>query len=112
MGWTVFQAPPQGGMQEAVLASLSDFGKREIVASAMVLGVVYAAVRVGAKVVGAVGVIDGLGYKLMSEEEGPYYYDCPAEVLDALSPTTAEFALKWRQRCEALVKGRMQGAAS
>ena len=87
MGWTVFNQMPKGGMQEAVLASMSDFGKREIVASAMVLGVVYAAVRVGDEVIGAVGVIDGLGYKLMSEREGPYYYGAPAAILEKLSPT-------------------------
>jgi len=99
MGWTVFNQMPQGGMQEAVLASMSDFGKREIVASAMVLGVVYAAVRCGDKVVGAVGVIDGLGYKLMSEEEGPYYYGAPPEVLAALSPSDDPWACKWRLKC-------------
>lgn len=99
MGWTVFNQMPKGGMQEAVLASMSDFGKREIVASAMVLGVVYAAVRVGDEVIGAVGVIDGLGYKLMSEREGPYYYQAPPEVLEKLTPTDCLWSLKWRAKC-------------
>ena len=99
MGWTVFNQMPKGGMQEAVLASMSDFGKREIVASAMVLGVVYAAVRVGDEVIGAVGVIDGLGYKLMSEREGPYYYGAPAAILEKLSPTDCLWSLKWRAKC-------------
>lgn len=107
MGWTVFQAPPKGGMEAAVLASISCFGEREIVASRMVGNEVYAAVRLkderGAwgKVVGVVGVIDGLGYKLMAEEEGPYYYGAPAEVLAALSPTDSPWAQKWRDRCAA-----------
>lgn len=100
MGWTVFnQMPKAGSMQAAVLESMSDFGKREIVASAMVDGVVYAAVRVDDKVIGAIGVIEGLGYKLLSEFEGPYYYGAPAEVLDKLSPVYNEWALKWRAKC-------------
>lgn len=100
MGWTIFnQMPKAGSMQAAVLESISDFGKREIVASAMVAGNVYAAVRVGDKVVGVVGVIEGLGYKLMAEEEGPYYYGAPAEVLAALSPTDDPWCLKWRAKC-------------
>lgn len=100
MGWTVFnQMPKAGSMQAAVLESMSDFGKREIVASAMVGSVVYAAVRVGDKVVGVVGVIEGLGYKLMSECEGPYYYGAPAEVLEKLSPTDDPWCLKWRMKC-------------
>lgn len=105
MGWTVFNSAPKGGMVEAVLQSMSDFGKREIVASARIGNVVYAAVRDSDGVGAAIGVIDGLGYKLMAEEEGPYYYDAPAFVLDALSPTTAEFAVKWRDRCRANLKG-------
>lgn len=106
MGWTVFNKAPQGGMVEAVLQSMSDFGKREIVASAVVKGIVYAAVQLkdrnGArgKVVGVVGVIDGLGYKLMAEEEGPYYYGAPPEVIAALSPTDDPWCLKWRMKCE------------
>jgi hypothetical protein len=99
MGWTVFQAPPKGGMEAAVLASLSDFGKREIVASNRVGDAVYAAVRVGDQVVGAVGVIDGLGYKLMSEDEVPYYYAASDEVLAALTPTSVAWSQTWRARC-------------
>lgn len=99
MGWTVFQAPPKVGMEAAVLASISDFGKREIVASNVAGDAVYAAVRVGDKVVGAVGVIDGLGYKLMSEDEVPYYYAASDTVLDALTPTSSEWAKTWRARC-------------
>lgn len=99
MGWTVFNQAPKGGMQAAVLASISCFGDREIVASAMVGSVVYAAVRVGDEVIGVVGVIDGLGYKLMSEREGPYYYSAPAEVLEKLTPTDCLWSLKWRDKC-------------
>lgn len=36
------------------------------------------------------------GYKDMDENMGPYMYQCPARILDRLSPTTNEYALKWR----------------
>lgn len=38
-------------------------------------------------------------YKEMSEDEGPYSYGCPKGILDALTPTTNEHALEWRQKC-------------
>ena len=38
-------------------------------------------------------------YKDMSETMGPFYYDCPKSVLDVLSPTDNEDALKWRAKC-------------
>lgn len=38
-------------------------------------------------------------YKDMDESMGPYKYDCPKGILDLLSPTTNEYALKWRQLC-------------
>ncbi len=42
-----------------------------------------------------------LGYKDMSEDMGPYNYDCPASILDLLSPTDNAYALEWRQKCRA-----------
>lgn len=44
------------------------------------------------------------GYKDMSEEMGPYAYDCPKKILDLLSPTTDENALKWRASCREMLK--------
>lgn len=38
-------------------------------------------------------------YKDMSEDMGPYYYDCPAYILDMLSETDNEYALNWRKNC-------------
>jgi hypothetical protein len=35
----------------------------------------------------------------MEERSGPYYWDCPARILDKLSPTDHEYALEWRKRC-------------
>lgn len=39
------------------------------------------------------------GYKDMDETAGPNEAEAPAKLLDLLSPTTAEYALDWRQRC-------------
>lgn len=43
-------------------------------------------------------------YKTMDEEMGPFYYDAPKKVLDALSPLDPvnpahTSALQWRERC-------------
>ena len=39
------------------------------------------------------------GYKDMDETSGPNQAQAPAKLLDLLSPTSAEYALDWRQRC-------------
>ena len=36
--------------------------------------------------------------KSMGEDEGPYSFDCPAKVFNALTPTTSEFANEWRAK--------------
>ena len=38
-------------------------------------------------------------YKDMDETCGPFCYDCPESILKLLSPTTSEFARKWRAGC-------------
>ena len=39
------------------------------------------------------------GYKDMEESMGPCYYKCPERILKLLTPTSSEYALKWRKRC-------------
>jgi len=46
------------------------------------------------------------GYKDMEESEGPCYYNCPERILKLLTPTTNEFALKWREKCWERIKQR------
>jgi hypothetical protein len=100
MGWTVFSTMPRGGMKAAVDRSLGGADGRTVVASELGSdGNVYAAVKVpSGDVVAAIGLIEGCGYKLMSEAEGPYYYACPPAILEKLTPTTHPYALKWRAR--------------
>lgn len=39
------------------------------------------------------------GYKDMDERMGPYNWDCPASILDLLTPTDHQHALEWRAKC-------------
>ena len=99
MGATCFQSMPQGGMLAAVKRSI-EWGGRKIVASNVVGSVLYAAVKMpDGQVVGVVGLIEGLCYKLMAECEGPYYYGAAPEVLAVLSATDDPWSSKWRMKC-------------
>lgn len=39
------------------------------------------------------------GYKDMDEGMGPVESDCPADILDMLTPTSRPYAIAWRERC-------------
>jgi hypothetical protein len=41
----------------------------------------------------------GFGYKEIYETSGPFYFDASKELIDMLSPTENETALKWRKSC-------------
>ncbi len=40
-----------------------------------------------------------MGYKDMDESMGPFESECPERILNLLTPTEHEYALKWRRRC-------------
>ena len=46
------------------------------------------------------------GYKDMDESMGPCEAECPATLLDLLTPTTNEHALAWRERCRTFIARR------
>lgn len=46
------------------------------------------------------------GYKDMTEHMGPCEAECPAAILDLLTPTDAEYAVAWRERCRAAINER------
>ena len=50
------------------------------------------------------------GYKDMSETMGPCESECPARILDLLTPTANEYALAWRTRCRAAIARRNRPA--
>lgn len=51
------------------------------------------------------------GYKDMTENSGPCEDDCPATILDLLSPTDHEHAIDWRARCRANLERRARKLA-
>jgi hypothetical protein len=73
-----------------------------IVRKKMVGNTAYIAYRDGSKVAGIVIVFhwrkEGIEGKIMGENMGPYYYECPKEILELLTPTTHPWALKWRAK--------------
>ena len=40
-----------------------------------------------------------LSFKEISEDCGPCYYDCPARILELLSPVDSDNAKEWREAC-------------
>ena len=46
------------------------------------------------------------GYKDMEESMGPCERDCPERILDLLTPTDAQYALRWRADCRANAAAR------
>lgn len=42
---------------------------------------------------------ENFAYRDMDETVGPQETDCPATILDMLSPTDNKYALEWRQKC-------------
>jgi hypothetical protein len=41
---------------------------------------------------------EGWGYKGMSEDSGPYYFDCPLSLLNKADPPASEYGAAWRQK--------------
>jgi hypothetical protein len=45
-------------------------------------------------------------YEMDSETVGPCDVKCPVRILNMLSPTCEEYAIKWREKCRARTKNR------
>jgi hypothetical protein len=114
MGWTLIDHRPAGESHEDFFARELLGEGQEILASAHLDGIggtFYAAVReqAGGEVWALVVLTTGrsgsrFGYKEMEESQGPAQCECPAHVLDLLSPTTNEHAREWRSRCRARLR--------
>ena len=74
-----------------------------IIKKKIVRGTYYLAIKTDYNIYGAVVAFekgdDCILGKFMSERIHPYYYDCPKEILDILSPTEDKLALAWRENC-------------
>ena len=86
--------------------------KQEVLKSAIVRNVYYAAIkRINdventEEVFACVCLIKtdncdfyNFGTKVMTEYDGPCYYDCPASILELLTETDDKYAKKWREEC-------------
>ncbi len=111
MGWSVLSKPPAEGWQAFIDRGFHPY--KVIVSAIGSDGNYYAAIERPAGnglprcVYAVVGLIEGAGWKLMSDSECPYYYAAPYEVLAALEPTSDPGAVKWRGRvAAALAAGR------
>ena len=95
----------------------SETTESDVLRSAMVGSVYYAAIRYENKTNGttctwaavcltSVNMRDwyNFSYKDMDETMMPYYYDCPKRILDLLSETDNASALEWRERCRAEIE--------
>lgn len=134
MGWTSYHAThyKNGKIDkkaecDSYFASEFGSGYYEVVKSAMVGSVYYAAIKELKRYAGknengesvynpiprneqrtfaavfltSINMRDyfNFSYKDMDETVGPYEANCPKGILNALSPTDNEFALAWRARC-------------
>ena len=48
----------------------------------------------------------GYSERVFCETDGVGYYNCPARLLNMLTPTKNEYALAWRQNCRARIQRR------
>lgn len=106
MGWTYQSAYGEKNKKTLMTNELEHYGDLKVL-KATVKGSVYYAACTNTQHPGEVWAIVCLvrldrgdwGYKDMDETMHPYYYDCPKSILDLLTPTTNENALKWRAMC-------------
>jgi hypothetical protein len=114
MGW-YFQHKPRGEKTSDILRKTftweSEQTSQRVLDISTGLHVAYAAIErvekaTGTREVNAVVVLlayrrdyFNFGYKVQDEFMGPCDCDCPARILDLLTPTDHEIALRWRARC-------------
>lgn len=107
MGWSTYHRPAGQTDREHFTAEL-ETSRHEILDCATVKNVFYAAVRT--KETGQVWAwvclihraprdYYNFGYKSMDETVGPNAADCPARILDLLTPTDSKYAVEWREAC-------------
>lgn len=100
MGWSYIDRMP-ADVQKFCTDQIEAGGGCKVLQSAMVGSEYYAAVQDRSEnVFAAVVLTEGrFGWKMMDESCNPYYWGCPAEILDRLTPTESAYALKWRAKC-------------
>lgn len=110
MGWTTYYRAPGQTDREHFTTEL-DTTRYEMLDCATVKRTFYAAVRVKetGQVWAWVCLIQrttgqfNFGYKSMEESMGPNEAECPARILDLLTPTDSEYAKEWRAACRSQI---------
>ncbi|MEU3872659.1 MULTISPECIES: hypothetical protein [Streptomyces] len=109
MGWTSYQRDKNAETNEVHFAKKLD-DSYKIIAHGTVEGVFYAAVRdqTTSEVTAFIALTRwtndpdcNFSYKDLGENCGPGDHKAPKAVLNALTPTTNEYALAWRAQCRA-----------
>lgn len=96
-----------------------------VVKSSMVGSVYYAAIRSqnetnGTDITFGLVCLTGtdsreyfnFGYKDMTDDMGPGYYDCPKGILDLLTEPSNEWAAEWRENCRKRKETKRNGISS
>lgn len=103
MGWCFYGANHFKNGKIDRKKECEDLIGKSLVKGSLVGTTYYAAVRNREDVIGLVILtsVDGydFGYKDMSEDMGPYKYECPKSILKLLTPTDNTWAKLWRKRC-------------
>ena len=106
MGWTSYYVGAEKDRQKLMIKELENYGDVKVLKSAMRGRVFYGAYTSTNHPEQVRGIVcltslrDGdFAYKDMDESTGPYYYDCPKNILDLLTPTENKWALAWREKC-------------
>lgn len=105
MGWTGTEITPgrRMGAKDILRQEFSEDFMTKLVDVAKVGSTIYGAFEHDGRIVGLVVLTsreNGWLYtKPMDEDMGPAESDCPARILDKLTPTDHEYAQAWRERC-------------
>jgi len=116
MGWTTTYKPKGEGIIEFLkrkcIDCTNEHGTWELLKGKVIKQVAYMAIRRtftdGTAPLVFAGVFKiqlmpkadyNFGYKDMDETVMPYYFDCPADILDMLTETDYPNAVEWRQKC-------------
>lgn len=118
MGTTSFQVNSGFNKKQYMDGVYSNNGKNQVLKSAIVSNVYYAAVKTTDERTGITHIWCGVAkceivngefyYKDMSEDSLPYYFDCPKSVFDLLSPTASENANTWRETVKRVIEKKEQ----
>lgn len=128
MGWTFYSAGHYKNGKIDRKAELDEHftwseGSRKVTVlkSSMVGSVYYAAVRSQNESTGSditFGLVcltstrcrafHNFGYKDMTDDMGPGYYDCPVGILDLLTEPSNEWAAEWRENCRKRIAERKE----